>query len=107
MCLPLRSYNRRLHGQRQERSAETTAYAGTPQGSGGLHCRLQRWRGFPQGLARKMPDVLRGGGFVQYPRPACRRAGTPQERIQGAWLPEHRRLQRDCRAPSSKAHICL
>mgnify|MGYP001058246575 FL=1 len=34
-----------------------------------------------------MPDVLRGGGFVQYPRPACRRAGTPQERIQGAWLP--------------------
>ena len=36
---------------RQERSAQAAAPAGPPQGRGGLHCRLQRRRGFPQGLA--------------------------------------------------------
>ena len=34
-------------------------------------------------------------------------AGTPQERVQGAWLPEHRRLQRDRRASPSEARIRL
>ena len=28
---------RRLHGQRQERTAQAAAYAGAPQGRGGLH----------------------------------------------------------------------
>ena len=64
-------------------------------------------RGFPQGLARKMPDVLHGGRFARYPRPARGGTGTPQERVQGAGLSKHRRLQRNRRATHSEACIRL
>ena len=69
----------RVYRQRQKRSAQAAAYAGTSQGRRGLHCRLQRRRGLPESLARKMPDVLHRGRSALHLKSACGGIGIPKK----------------------------
>ena len=69
----------RLHRERQERPVKAPAYAGTPQGGGGLHSRFQGRRGLPQSLAAEMPHVFPRRYLTLCPGPACGGAGSPQE----------------------------